>query len=92
LRIAVFEGEDLLVFVDFLGGDLAGDDLAEQAIAHNGSILNLGTQTGESQTQTGGGRKGGKEEKKNKKEENIKDKKQKKERFYLLSSPPPVVI
>jgi hypothetical protein len=32
-RIYVFKGEDVIVFVDFPGGDLSSDDAAEKAIA-----------------------------------------------------------
>jgi hypothetical protein len=32
LRVDVFEGEDLVVFVNLLGGDFAGDDAAEEAV------------------------------------------------------------
>src|SRR3954468_23196515 len=46
LRIDVLEGEGSLVFVDLLRGDLAGDDLAEQTVAHGGdSNAAGGTQT-----------------------------------------------
>src|SRR6266545_2252279 len=34
LRIGVFEGKSVLVFVNFPGGDLAPDDAAEQAVSH----------------------------------------------------------
>lgn len=33
LRIDVFEGEDVLVLVNFLRGNLAADDAAEEAVA-----------------------------------------------------------
>src|ERR1700727_4096061 len=32
LRIDVFEGEDVIVFVNFLGGNFAADDTAEKAV------------------------------------------------------------
>ena len=32
LRVDVFEGEDVVVFVNFLGGDFAGDDAAEETV------------------------------------------------------------
>src|ERR1700728_206156 len=32
LWVDIFKGEDVLVFVDFLGGDFAGDDAAEETI------------------------------------------------------------
>src|ERR1035437_1490010 len=32
LWVDIFKGEDVLVFVDFLGGDLCGDDAAEETI------------------------------------------------------------
>jgi hypothetical protein len=32
LRVDVFKGEDMIVFVDFLGGNLAADNAAEEAI------------------------------------------------------------
>lgn len=35
LRVDVLEGEGVLVLVNLLGGDLAGDDLAEEAIHKN---------------------------------------------------------
>jgi hypothetical protein len=34
LRVNVFEGEDFVVLVNELGGDLCGADFAEEAIAH----------------------------------------------------------
>lgn len=35
LRIDVLERESLLVFIDFLGGNFAGNDLAEKTVSHN---------------------------------------------------------
>jgi hypothetical protein len=32
LRVDVFEGDDLVVFVDFFGGDFATEDAAEEAV------------------------------------------------------------
>jgi hypothetical protein len=32
LGVDIFKGEDVLVFVDFLGGNFAGDDAAEETI------------------------------------------------------------
>lgn len=32
LRVDVFEGEDVFVFVDFLGGDFTAQDAAEEAV------------------------------------------------------------
>jgi hypothetical protein len=32
LRVDVFEGEDVVVFVDFFGGDFATEDAAEEAV------------------------------------------------------------
>lgn len=40
LRIDVLEGEDDLIFVDLLGGNLSGDDSAEEAIfVHGESVI-----------------------------------------------------
>src|ERR1044071_4528220 len=35
LRLDVFKDESLLVFINFLGRNFAGDDLAEEAIGHS---------------------------------------------------------
>jgi hypothetical protein len=39
LGIDIFEGESVLVFVDFLGRNFSADDAAEQAIIHDTSQL-----------------------------------------------------
>src|SRR5258705_11252473 len=41
LWIDVFEGESVLVLVDFLGGDFAADDAAKEALSHENQVSGL---------------------------------------------------